>query len=36
MTAALPHCDAFISGHSLAALMEVVEAIAGNEKALGV
>ncbi|MFG2347978.1 vWA domain-containing protein [Streptomyces phaeochromogenes] len=31
MTAALPHCDAFISGHSLAALMEVVEAIAGNE-----
>ncbi|MCX5599677.1 VWA domain-containing protein [Streptomyces phaeochromogenes] len=36
MTAALPYCDAFISGHSLAALMEVVEAIAGNEKALGV
>ena len=31
MTAALPHCDAFVSGHSLAALMEVVEAIAGNE-----
>ncbi|MEU9895139.1 VWA domain-containing protein [Streptomyces phaeochromogenes] len=36
MTAALPHCDAFISGHSLAALMEVVEAIAGNETAPGV
>lgn len=36
MTAALPYCDAFISGHSLAALMEVVEAIAGNETALGV
>ncbi|MEV2194562.1 VWA domain-containing protein [Streptomyces phaeochromogenes] len=34
MTAALPHCDAFISGHSLAALMEVVEAIAGNETVL--
>ncbi|MDQ1032472.1 uncharacterized protein with von Willebrand factor type A (vWA) domain [Streptomyces umbrinus] len=30
MTAALPHCDAFVSGHSLAALMEVVEAIAGD------
>ncbi|MFD9194282.1 VWA domain-containing protein [Streptomyces phaeochromogenes] len=36
MTAALPYCDAFISGHSLAALMEVVEAIAGNETAPGV
>ncbi|MEU5346755.1 VWA domain-containing protein [Streptomyces sp. NPDC020766] len=32
MTAALPHCDAFVSGHSLAALMEVVEAIAGDGK----
>ncbi|MFI1487513.1 VWA domain-containing protein [Streptomyces sp. NPDC020747] len=32
MTAALPHCDAFVSGHSLAALMEVVEAIAGVGK----
>jgi uncharacterized protein len=27
MAAALPHCDAFVSGHSLAALHEVVEAI---------
>ncbi|MEV0934868.1 VWA domain-containing protein [Streptomyces phaeochromogenes] len=36
MTAALPYCDAFISGHSLAALMEVVEAIGGNETAPGV
>ncbi|MFI6277780.1 VWA domain-containing protein [Streptomyces sp. NPDC050988] len=31
MTAALPHCDAFVSGHSLTALLEVVEAIAGDE-----
>ncbi|MCX4911417.1 VWA domain-containing protein [Streptomyces sp. NBC_00878] len=31
MAAALPYCDAFVSGHSLTALMEVVEAIAGNE-----
>jgi uncharacterized protein with von Willebrand factor type A (vWA) domain len=29
MAAALPHCDAFVSGHSLAALAEVVDAIAG-------
>ncbi|MFF3707794.1 vWA domain-containing protein [Streptomyces phaeochromogenes] len=36
MTAALPYCDAFISGHSLAALMEVVEAIAGEETVPGV
>ncbi|MFD3376419.1 VWA domain-containing protein [Streptomyces sp. NPDC058697] len=36
MTAALPHCDAFVSGHSLAALMEVVEAIAGEETVPGV
>lgn len=28
MAAALPHCDAFVSGHSLAALQEVVAAIA--------
>jgi uncharacterized protein len=28
MTAALPHCDAFVSGHSLAALAELVDAIA--------
>jgi uncharacterized protein with von Willebrand factor type A (vWA) domain len=27
MVAALPHCDAFVSGHSFAALGEVVEAI---------
>ena len=30
MAAALPYCDAFVSGHSLAALREVVEAIAGT------
>jgi uncharacterized protein with von Willebrand factor type A (vWA) domain len=30
MAAALPHCDSFVSGHSLAALVEVVEAIAGG------
>ena len=29
MAAALPYCDAFVSGHSAAALAEVVEAIAG-------
>jgi hypothetical protein len=28
MAAALPHVDAFVSGHSLAALDEVVAAIA--------
>jgi hypothetical protein len=27
MVAALPHCDAFVSGHSFEALGEVVEAI---------
>jgi hypothetical protein len=27
MAAALPHCDAFVSGHSLAALEEVVAAV---------
>ncbi|WP_328498466.1 VWA domain-containing protein [Streptomyces sp. NBC_00414] len=27
MAAALPHCDAFVSGHSLMALTEVIEAI---------
>ena len=27
MMAALPHCDALVSGHSYAALSEVVEAI---------
>ena len=27
MVAALPHCDAFVSGHSLAALDEVAAAI---------
>jgi uncharacterized protein with von Willebrand factor type A (vWA) domain len=29
MVAALPHCDAFVSGHSFRALGEVVEAISG-------
>jgi uncharacterized protein len=28
MAAALPYCDAFVSGHSLAALDEVVAAVA--------
>ena len=32
MAAALPHCDALVSGHSLAALDEVVEAIAADER----
>jgi hypothetical protein len=27
MRAALPHCDALVSGHSLEALLEVVDAI---------
>ena len=31
MVAALPHCDAFVSGHSFRALGEVVEAISGAE-----
>ncbi|WP_246569633.1 vWA domain-containing protein [Streptomyces tauricus] len=30
MAAALPHCDAFVSGHSLTALIEVTEAIADD------
>ena len=30
MAAALPHCDALVSGHSLAALDEVLEAIAAE------
>ncbi len=30
MAAALPHCDAFISGHSLRALEEVIDAIASS------
>jgi hypothetical protein len=30
MAAALPHCDALVSGHSLEALEEVVEAIAAE------
>jgi len=33
MTAALPHCDALVSGHSFRALGEVAEAIAGGEVA---
>jgi uncharacterized protein with von Willebrand factor type A (vWA) domain len=32
MAAALPHCDAFISGHSLAAMREVAEAIADSRQ----
>jgi hypothetical protein len=28
MAAALPHCDAFVSGHTLRALEEVIEAVA--------
>jgi hypothetical protein len=31
MAAALPHCDVFLSGHSLAALSEVADAIAGQQ-----
>ena len=31
MAAALPHCDALVSGHSFAALGEVADAIAGAE-----
>jgi hypothetical protein len=33
MAAALPYCDRLVSGHSLAALGEVVEAIADDERA---
>jgi hypothetical protein len=32
MAAALPHVDAFVSGHSLAALDEVVAAIADVDR----
>ncbi|HEY8763376.1 MAG TPA: VWA domain-containing protein [Solirubrobacteraceae bacterium] len=32
MVAALPHCDALLSGHSLAALHEVVEAIGADRR----
>jgi hypothetical protein len=31
MVAALPHCDALVSGHSFAALGEVADAIAGAQ-----
>jgi len=31
MAAALPHCDALVSGHSLEAMHEVVEAIAAGD-----
>jgi uncharacterized protein with von Willebrand factor type A (vWA) domain len=34
MAAALPYCDAFVSGHSAAALAEVVDAIAGPDRRL--
>jgi hypothetical protein len=30
MAAALPYCDAFVSGHNAAALAEVIQAIAGS------
>jgi uncharacterized protein with von Willebrand factor type A (vWA) domain len=33
MVAALPYCDAFVSGHSFAALREVTEAIGGESPA---
>ena len=32
MAAALPYCDAFVSGHSLAALEAVADAIAGTDR----
>jgi uncharacterized protein with von Willebrand factor type A (vWA) domain len=32
MAAALPYCDAFVSGHSLAALAEVVTAVAADRR----
>jgi uncharacterized protein with von Willebrand factor type A (vWA) domain len=35
MAAALPHCDALLSGHSMDALDEVIEAIACEHPALG-
>jgi uncharacterized protein with von Willebrand factor type A (vWA) domain len=35
MAAALPFCDAFVSGHSLAALEEVVRAVAGEPERMG-
>jgi hypothetical protein len=31
MAAALPHCDAMVSGHSLEAMYEVAEAIAADD-----
>jgi uncharacterized protein with von Willebrand factor type A (vWA) domain len=34
MVAALPHCDSFVSGHSLDALGEVVDAIGADEPGL--
>jgi uncharacterized protein with von Willebrand factor type A (vWA) domain len=36
MVAALPHCDALVSGHSFDALAEVVRAIGGETPAAGV
>jgi uncharacterized protein with von Willebrand factor type A (vWA) domain len=33
MAAALPYCDAFVSGHSLSAMHEVAQAIAGSRAA---
>ena len=36
MAAALPHCDALVSGHSLEALDEVIEAIGSSTRECGV
>ena len=33
MAAALPHCDALVSGHSLAAMEEVIAAIGADHRA---
>jgi hypothetical protein len=33
MVAALEHCDALVSGHSYAALADVIDAIAGSREA---
>jgi hypothetical protein len=32
MAAALPYCHAFVSGHTYAALADVVEAVAGFDR----
>ena len=33
MAAAMPHCDSLVSGHSLDALGEVIEAIGADDRA---